>query len=133
VVERHIEVAAAGFDFFGASESNVRSFAGFDFVLALLGRRSTGFARAYGENLSVAGTVAMAVLPEDTLTVRPLCAAADRQSVRFCVALALMVALDGEKLSVAGTLTTPVPDVQPLADAVMVAEPMLTPVTCGML
>lgn len=37
----------------------------------------------------------------------------------------------GEKLSVAFTLAVPLPPLYPLEDAVMVAEPKPTPVTCG--
>ena len=82
--------------------------------------------------VSVAGTVAMAVLLELRLRVRPpVGAGADRFNVRFCVMNPLIVMLDGVKLAVAFTWTEPLAGVYSSPDALMVAEPRFTPVTCG--
>ncbi len=57
--------------------------------------------------LTVAGTVATVVSLELRFTVSPAGAGADRFSVRFCVALPLIVRLPGEKLIVVGGAATP--------------------------
>ena len=82
--------------------------------------------------VTVAGTVATLVLLELRLTVTPLLGAGDdRVSVRFCVAIPLIVRVGGVKLSDAVTSTEPLSLANPGADAVIVADPKLTPVTCG--
>jgi len=78
-----------------------------------------------------AGTVATVTSLEFKLTVSAAGAAADRFSVRFCVALPLMVRLAGEKLRVRDGGVTPVTctwevaAAYPGADAVIVADPAL--------
>ena len=57
--------------------------------------------------LTVAGTVATVVSLELKFTVSPARAGADRFSVRFCVALPLIVRLPGEKVIVVGGAATP--------------------------
>ncbi len=73
----------------------------------------TGTLVAPAPNVTVAGTVATAVLLELRLMVKPLGGAGDdRFSVMFCVPLPLIVRLAGEKLMVGAlTVTVPVPGV----------------------
>jgi hypothetical protein len=79
--------------------------------------------------LTVAGTVATAALLELRLTTSPAGAGADRFSVRFCVAVPLMVRLPGQKLIVMAvvppddTSTCPLAVAYPGAEAVIVADP----------
>jgi hypothetical protein len=81
--------------------------------------------------LTVAGTVATAVLLELRLIVTPpKGASAESVSVRFCVPLP-KVTLDGLKTTVAVTCTDELAGVKPLAVAKMFAVPKLTPVTVG--
>ena len=81
---------------------------------------------------TVAGTVATLVLLELRLMVRPPAGAgADRFKVRFCVAVPVMVRLVGEKLALAVTCTLWLAEVYPGAEALMLADPKLTPLTCG--
>jgi hypothetical protein len=82
--------------------------------------------------VTVDGTVATLVLLELRLTVTPpLGAGDDSVSVRFCVATPLIVRVGGTKLSDEVTTTVPLPVAKPDADAVIVADPKLMPVTCG--
>ena len=83
-------------------------------------------------NVAVGGTVATPALLELRLTVRPPAGAgADRLRVMFCVVRPLIVMEPGAKLTLAVVCTVWVPEVNPDADAVMLAEPMLTAVTVG--
>lgn len=82
--------------------------------------------------LAVGCTVATPGLVELKLTVNPEAAGADRIREKVLVPVPAMVALDGEKLIVpveVATCTTWLAEFQPLAEAVMVADPLLTPVT----
>ena len=79
-----------------------------------------------------AGTVATPGLLELNETVRPVAGAGDeRFKTRFCAPDPLIASDGGEKLSVAPTCTNWLADAYPDADAPMVAEPKLTPVTLG--
>lgn len=84
---------------------------------------------------TVAGTVATPALLELRLTVRSLAGGGDRFSVRFWVVPALMVTPPtGEKKlppPLALTCTRELPGAKPGADAVMLADPGLTPLICG--
>ena len=83
-------------------------------------------------NVTLVGTVAAEVLLETRLKVNPEAGAGvDKTSDRFCVVVAVTVAVEGEKLMLALTVTGWLADVKPGADAVMVAFPKLMPVTCG--
>src|SRR5271165_925276 len=80
--------------------------------------------------VTVAGTLATAVLLElKLMTVPPEGAGTDRFSVIFCVTVPMIVVVSGENPSVAVTCTGRLADVKPGDDAVMLAEPKLTPVT----
>jgi hypothetical protein len=82
--------------------------------------------------LAVAGTEAMDGALELRFTTSPPAGAgADRFSVTFCVMAPEINTVDGEKLSEPATCTAWLPLAYPDADAVMVADPKLTPVTCG--
>lgn len=82
--------------------------------------------------VAVAGTVATPTLLELRLTVSPPAGAgADRFRVMFCVVRPVIVMEPGAKLTLAVVCTVWVPEVNPDADAVMLAEPMLTAVTVG--
>src|SRR5450759_939881 len=83
--------------------------------------------------VTMAGTVAAAGLLELRLIFRSACAVPDRFSVRICATLPVIVRFTGWKLSVwpEVTCTTWLAGCKPLADAVMVADPTLTPVTFG--
>lgn len=61
----------------------------------------------------------------------PVGATTESESCTDCAAPALMVRLDCEKLKAAPTVTFPLPGPKPLAVAVMVALPKLTPFTLG--
>ena len=94
----------------------------------------TGTAAVFAKIVTVAGTVAAAVLLELRLIFKSACAAApDRFSVSDPALPTLIVRLGGWKLSVwpGVTCTTWLAGVKPLADAMMVADPTLTPVTFG--
>jgi hypothetical protein len=88
----------------------------------------------FAPKLTVGGALATPALLELRLIVNPPPGAgADRISVRFCVAVPVIVRLAGEKLMV---IPAAVPEVtctlaggNPLADAVMIADPALTPLT----
>jgi hypothetical protein len=76
------------------------------------------------------GTLATPGLLDASVTVRPVAGAgAESVSVRFCVALPVMLRLEGENDNVPLTCTVELPEVKPGADAVMVADPKFTPVT----
>jgi hypothetical protein len=82
--------------------------------------------------VTVAGTVAAAVLLELRLTVTPpVGAAADKVSVKFCVAVPIMLRLDGEKPTVAVTWTAALAPSKPGAEALIFAVPRLMPLICG--
>jgi hypothetical protein len=82
--------------------------------------------------VTVAGTVATAVLLETRLKVRPPAgAAAERLSGRLRVARPVMVALLWPKAIVALTCTVALALVMPVPDALIFAEPRLTPVMVG--
>ncbi len=88
--------------------------------------------------LTVAGVVATLTLLELRLMASPAGAGADRFSVRFCVAVPLIVRFPGEKLIVVVvvvpppvTSTCPLAVAYPGAEAVIVADPALLPVTAG--
>ena len=88
--------------------------------------------------LTIAGTVATVTSLELRLTTSPAGAGADRFRVRFCVAIPLIVRLPGEKLIVVVvvvpppvTSTCPLAVAYPGAEAVIVADPALLPVTAG--
>jgi hypothetical protein len=87
------------------------------------------------KEVTVAGTVATLVLLELRLTVIPLAGAGARFNVRSCVEPAMIVRPNtGEKKllpSLAVTRTWALPGVKPGADAVMLADPSLMPLTCG--
>ena len=76
--------------------------------------------------LAVAGTVATAVLLELRLTTSPAGAGADRFSVRFCAAAALIVRLPGQKLIVRAVVTPDATRTCPLAVAYPGAEAEIT-------
>jgi hypothetical protein len=84
-------------------------------------------------NVTVAGTVATAMLLEMTLIVTPpVGATAERVAVIFEVFGPVMFKVDAGSVTVATTvLTGEVVAVNPGADAVMVADPMLKPVNLG--
>jgi hypothetical protein len=86
--------------------------------------------------VAVAGTVATVASPDFRLTTSAAGAGADRLSVRFCVAVPLIVRLRGEKFIVGlvgvtppVTCTCPLAIAYPGAEAVIVADPALLPVT----
>jgi len=78
-------------------------------------------------------TVATPGASELSETTSPAGAGALSFRVRLPVAFVPRVKLGGEKLSVAETLMACVSDSSPGADAVMLATPKFTPVTCGCL
>jgi hypothetical protein len=82
-----------------------------------------------------AGTVATDALLELRLTTSPAGAGADRFSVKSCVTVPLIVMLPGEKPMVIAappaTCTWALAVAYPGAEAVMVADPALLPVTVG--
>lgn len=81
---------------------------------------------------TVAGTVAIAGLSTLMLIVKPLAGAGDESvSVSWCLVFAAMVRGDGERVRLPVTDTIWLEDVNPFADAVMVAVPNATPVNCG--
>ena len=87
-------------------------------------------------NVTVAGTVVTAVLLELRLMVKPPAGAGDdRFRVMFCVPGPLSVRLAGEKLIVSGepmpTVTNPLAEAKPDAEAVTIADPTAMPVTFG--
>jgi hypothetical protein len=91
---------------------------------------------AFAPKFTNAGTMTVPGLLELRLTVNPLAKAGDdRFSVRFCVVSPMIVKLAGEKLIVTlgippeVTCTGPLAGVKPVADAVMMADPMLPPLT----
>ena len=87
---------------------------------------------ALAAKVTLVGTVAAAALLEVRLNVNPEAGAGtDKLSARLCVAVPVMVAVEGEKLMLAPTFTGWLDDPNPGADAVIVALPKLTPVTCG--
>jgi hypothetical protein len=76
--------------------------------------------------------VATPELLEFRLTIKPSAGAGDESSnVRFCIAVPVIVALFGKKLSVAITRTVLLSPLRPKADAVMLEDPKATPVTIG--
>jgi hypothetical protein len=83
----------------------------------------------------VAGTVATLVSLELRLTVSPLVGAGAKFNVRSCVEPALIARPPvGEKKLLPKIVVTRIwapPDVKPGADAVMLADPSLMPLTCG--
>ena len=89
----------------------------------------------FAPKLTVGAALATPALLELRLIVNPPDGAGpDRISVRFCVAVPVIVRLAGEKLMV--VVPGAVPEVtctlaggNPLADAVMIADPALTPLT----
>jgi hypothetical protein len=82
--------------------------------------------------VTVAGTVATAVLLELRLTVTPpVGAVADKVSVKFCVVVPIMLRLDGEKATVAVTWTAALAPSKPGAEALIFADPILMPLICG--
>ena len=87
-------------------------------------------------NVTVAGTVVTLRLLELRLTGKPPAGAGpDRVSVKFPVEPALIVRLPGEKLIVSGpavpTVTSPLADANPEAEAVTMADPAAMPFTLG--
>ena len=87
---------------------------------------------AFGAIVTVAGTVATVGVVELRVTTRPAGGAgADSVSVRFWVAIPVIVALEGKKLSVAFTTTDALVEVYPGADAVIFAVPKLIPLSSG--
>jgi len=81
-------------------------------------------------NVAVAGTVATAVLLELRLIVTPPEGAfTDKVSVRFAEPRPLMVKLVGDGVTVAVTDAVWLPVVYTGEEAVMVTEPIFTPVT----
>lgn len=91
----------------------------------------TGTLVAFVGKLTVAGTVAIDGLAELRLITSPAGAGDDRLSVRFLVSFLATVKDEGEKLSPELTVTVSVAPIKPGDDAVIVADPKLTPVTCG--
>src|SRR3981081_4641478 len=81
--------------------------------------------------VTVAGTVAIAMLSETSAILSEVGVFAERFSAIVCEVPLAMEGLGGAKLSDAVTLTDPAPEAYPGADAVIVAVPTLTPVTCG--
>ena len=80
--------------------------------------------------VTLAGTVAVAVAVELRFTTRPPAGAgAETLRARFCVPPAPTVIEVGEKFRLAETVTVWVSPVSPGADAVMIAEPNVPPVT----
>lgn len=78
------------------------------------------------------GTVAIAVLLDDKLTVMPPAgAAADSVRVRFWVASPEMVSVAGVKFTAALTCTVAFVVVTPVPDTVMLEEPIFMPVIFG--
>jgi hypothetical protein len=87
---------------------------------------------AFASIVTVAGTVALAVLLELRVIVRPPAGAgAERSNVVLNTPPALTAVAWVEKLSDAPTLTVCESPVNPVAEAVTVAEPNATPVTSG--
>src|SRR5262249_40289019 len=83
-------------------------------------------------NGTLPGTGAGPVLLEPRLTVIPPAGAGpERLSAKFCVVMPEMVRLRGANTIDALTVTGALASVKPGAVAVMVADPTLTPVTCG--
>jgi hypothetical protein len=81
-------------------------------------------------NVTLAGTVAAAVLVELRLMIKPVDGAGpERFNVRFCVVGPTMVRLPGENPMVAATCTVCEEVVYPDAEAVMLADPTFTPTT----
>lgn len=81
---------------------------------------------------TVVGTVATVVSVELVLTVNPLAGAgADRFSVRFWVAPLARVRVEAAKLRPALTVTVALAPLKPEAEALIVADPNVTPVTWG--
>jgi len=92
---------------------------------------------AFAAKVTVGGTVATLVLSDLRLTVRPFVpAAGDKFNVTCCGVVPVTDMVDCAKLSVgvggAVTVTAMVlPEVKLAAEALMVADPAATPVTCG--
>ena len=84
---------------------------------------------AFAANVTVAGTVAIAVLLEARLTTKPPVGASPPVKLRTKLPEPpVTLRVDGEKaIAGAPTVTVPVPDVQLVAEAVMMAEPTLWP------
>jgi hypothetical protein len=84
--------------------------------------------------LTLAGTVATVGVSETRLIVKPPAGAPpDRFRTAFWVPVPVTVMLDCAKLMVAFTCTVALAEVIPLPEALMFAEPVLTPVTVGWL
>ena len=82
--------------------------------------------------VTVAGVVTTPAVFALTLTNRPPDGAgAERVSVKFCEPGPVRVRVGGESVSFAPTVTDWLPFAYPGADAVIVADPKFTPVTCG--
>src|SRR6266436_5806236 len=82
--------------------------------------------------VTVAGTVAAAVLSEDRLNVMPpVGAAAEMASVTFAVLVAFTLMVLGFSESVTVTVTVPVSGANPTAVAANWVAPIATPVTWG--
>jgi hypothetical protein len=83
-------------------------------------------------NVTLEGTVPTLTLLEDRFTARPPEGAGpERVSVRFCVPPPVKVTLGGVKAMVAVTCTVALPEEYPVAVALMLADPILTPVIVG--
>jgi hypothetical protein len=81
---------------------------------------------------TVAGTVATDGVSELRLMVKPPAGAApERFNTAFCVVTPVTVRLGCAKLMVAFTCTVVLAGVIPVPDALMLAEPVLTPLTAG--
>jgi hypothetical protein len=92
----------------------------------------TGALVAPAGKFTTATAVAAAGLSEPMVTLSPPAgAAAERFSVRLCVAPVDSVKVCCEKLRVPVTRTVWFANPKPAADAVILADPKLTPVTCG--
>ena len=87
---------------------------------------------AFAGKLTVAGTVATAVLLELRAIVSPLGGAGpERLKVRFCAAPVPIVRLLGEKPTLPVTVTGWLAGRNPRAEALIFATPRFTAVTCG--
>ncbi len=86
---------------------------------------------AFAGNAMDDGTLAIVALSELRVMVRPAGAGADRLSVSVPVPPAPRVRVLGETLNVAVTCTVCESPSNPGAEALMVAEPNFSPVTCG--
>jgi hypothetical protein len=87
---------------------------------------------AFAGKLTVPGTVATAVLLELRATVKPLGGAGpERLKVRFCTAPVPIVRVLGEKPTLPVTVTGWLAGRNPKAEALRLATPTFTPVTCG--